>query len=173
MLNLKSVIGASLFAVSAMAASSAFAYGPANGSYVAGPGATTLSYLGNNVPCTSTFTIYTNGVSGDAASVIGASFASGTGGSALCPHITATASPTSPWTLTPATLVSTGVYTATIIGVSVYVPAPINATCTGSVTVTLNQTASPSVASFSGTLHNGAIPCGVSGTGLLTAITAP
>lgn len=167
MLNLKSVIGASLFAVSAMAASSAFAYGPSAGSFGAGPGATTLSYLGNNVPCTSTFTISIDGVAGHGGSVTNAVFATGSGGSALCPHITANSLP---WALSAASG-SGPTYTATISGVSVFVPPPVNATCTGSVTVTLNN--STGQASFSGTLHNGAIPCGVSGTGLTTAITAP
>jgi len=173
MAHLRSALLTFFLVVGMLVTSSVFAYGPAAGSYSVGPGPTTLSYLGTNVPCFSTFTVYIDGISGDSGLVIGAAFGSGSGGSGLCPHITASASPSSPWSLSPATFVSAGIYTATVSGISLYVPPPINATCTGSVTVTLNQTTSPTVVSFNGTLHNGPIPCGVSGTYLYTQLTAP
>ena len=169
MLNLKSVIGASLFAVSAMAASSAFAYAPLNSTSTTAFGPTTLSYIGQNVPCHSAFTIHVDAAG--AATITAASFTQGTGDSSFCPSITANSLP---WTIGTASYVAgsgtPGSYTAPVSGVSVTVPG-LHVTCTGSVTITLNDTLG--VASFSGTLHNGAIACGVSGTGLNTSVTAP
>lgn len=169
MLNLKSVIGASLFAVSAMVASSAFAYTPLSSSGTTSLGPTTLSYIGQNVPCHSAFTIAVSG--SGAATITAASFTQQTGDSSFCPSITANSTP---WTIGAATLVSgsgsTGTYTAPVTGVSVTVPG-LHVTCTGSVTITLDD--ATGTASFSGTLHNGAIACGVSGTGLVTLVRAP
>lgn len=160
---------------------SALAYTP-SGSNPAGPGGTNLTVFGQSFPCFSTFTV---NVVGGNATVTAATF---TGGSAVCPHITAN---NLPWTIGAASATGTaGIYTATISGISVTVrqataPNAIVATCVGSVTGTLDQgtatrIVNPHQFTFTGTLTTTAPVTGQNcfvstqaGAYLGTVLTAP
>ena len=165
MLNLKTMIGASLFAVGAMVTSSAFA-----ASYTLAPstntisGPTSLTYAGTTIPCTGTFTITITAAG--TASVTAATF----GTSALCTSIKAQRLP---WPIAPPTLVSTGVYAGAVTNVQVLVGA-LGATCTqlstDNVTITLNTNPTPHTATFVGTLHAGTVACSVNGGPFNTTI---
>jgi len=163
-----------LLALGASLTPSAYAYTPLNSNTPTGTGPTTLSYVGLNVPCHSSFAIAVQ--SDGTAAITVAAFVQESGDSSFCPSITANfpVVPSFGWAIGPATLVSgsgpIGTYSATVSGVSVTVPG-LHVTCTGSVTLTLNDATGE--ASFNGTLHNGAIACGVSGTGLATVVRAP
>ncbi len=170
---IKSSLAGCFLALGTIITSSVCAYTPLNTASTTGAGPTTLSYVGQNVPCHSTFNITVN--TSGAATITGATFIKEDGDSSFCPTITANMTP---WTIGTATLVSgsgaTGTYTAPITGVSVTVPG-LHITCaqnpTDTVTLTLND--ATGMASFNGTLHNGTIACGVSGTGLSTSVRAP
>ena len=171
MLNIKSMIGASLFAVGAMVALSAFA-----SSYTLAPstntisGPTSLTYAGTVIPCTGIFTITITATG--TASVTAATF----GTNALCTSIKAQGLP---WPIAPPTLVSAGVYAGAVTGVRLFIEA-LGVTCsqlsTDNVTITLNTNASPHTATFSGTLHSGTVPspsmvaCPVNGGPFYTTI---
>jgi len=158
-----------LLALGTLISSSACAYTPLNSTSTTSLGPTTLSYIGQNVPCHSAFTIAVS--ASGAATITSAVFTQGLGDSPFCPSISMNAAP---WTIGSATLVSDITYSAPVSGISVTVPG-LHVTCKQSlmdtVTMTLNNAAG--IASFTGTLHNGMIPCGVSGTGLTTWVRAP
>lgn len=154
---------------------SAPAYTP-SGSFSAGPGSTLIALAVPQFPCTANFMI---GVSAaGAATVTGLTFSSG---SAACPFITPNALP---WTIGPATLVSSGVYQANITGVSISIRQPgtstLIATCVGTIPIRLDQIATPHRVTFSSILATSApIPgqtCRFStsaGSFLPTLLTAP
>ncbi len=179
MFKLKSAIAGSLFAISAMAATSAFAYTP-GGYSAAGPGSTNLTYLGILIPCTGQFGIYVPTAGAPTAYIINTSTypTKFHPGNALCSGVTPNGlTATTGWQIGAATEVSSGVWQAPVTGASVHVGFPAFANCTqlptDTVTITINQNVTPHVASFAGTLHNGAVACTVNGTGLATGITAP
>jgi hypothetical protein len=117
-------------------------------STVSGP--TNASYNGLNVPCNASFTVSDSAGSG---SVTGASFS----GSSSCTAIRAC---NLPWSIGKP-LASAGTTNNTrISGVCVYIPSPINQTCTGIVTGTLK---SGGTFTFTGSLapSSGVGICGV------------
>jgi len=161
---------ACLLALGAIVSSMAHAYTPLSTSSSTSPGPTTLSYIGQNVPCHSSVTFLVSAAG--AATITNFTATQGSEDSNFCFSITANSLP---WTIGTATLVSNYTYSAQVSGVSVTVPG-LHATCTqgplDKVTMTLNDQFG--TASFSGTLHTiSGIPCGVSGTGLSTLLQAP
>jgi hypothetical protein len=158
MSHIKSSLLGCLLAFGTAITSSAYAYTPLNNTSTSGLGPSTLSFVGQNVPCHASFTFNIN--SGGALAFTGATFTQQSGDSSFCPSMTANGLP---WTVGAASLVSgsgpTGTYTATISGISITVPG-IHVTCTGSATLTINDATGE--ITINGTLHNGTIPCGFS-----------
>lgn len=175
MKTVKKIVTGSLVSACTMAASSAMALDYFNaasgGSAVFNPkfSGPTIAIAGGSLACTSTFTL--TGVVGSPDSVSSASF-SGAG----CAAINAVL----PWSVGAPSSV-TGPNNVSITGVTIYLPTPINKTCTGSVTGTLNGSNAtlasglgPGQLTFVGTLTapapgGGTTNCIVRSTGNLTS----
>jgi len=166
---LKSIIASILTAAGVLSISAASAYTP-TGTPPAGPGPTNLFYAGINFPCTGNFTI-TVGQQPPPPAHAPASVSVATfGTNALCVSITPM---NLPWLIGAATG-GPSIYTAPVTGVIIRVGS-LGVICTQGPTDTVIMTLDDlsGVASFNGTLHNGTIPCNVSGSGLATALRAP
>ena len=156
MSNFKSILARFLFTICVLASSTAFAYAPA-GTTIEGPGPSSISYAGMSVPCHLSWAFYIPYADSPTGSITNAEFSQQADDSSFCPQIVGNGLP---WALGPATETTTpGIYIATISGVSITIPA-LHATCTGTLTITLNYNAH--LTSITGTLHNGTVPCGFS-----------
>jgi len=127
-------------------------YTPA-GSFTIGPVPAALSYVGTTVTCHLTFYVNIPSTTGSG-TIYNVVFTQGVGDSSLCPAVTAN---NLPWIVAAPTS-AIGPNNVTITGVSITAPN-VFAACTGSVEGNLNGSGD---FSFGGTLHNGAIACGVS-----------
>lgn len=165
MSNLKTTLLSIFLALGTIITSSAFAYTPLNSTSTTSLGPETISILGQNVPCHMSITFHID--SSGAMTITAVTFTQESGDSSFCPHITANSLP---WTVGPATQIAPGIYTFVISGISITIPG-IHITCTGSVTVTIDN--NNGTISLNGTLHNGSIACGFSGTGFSTLVRAP
>ena len=150
MKNVKKIVTGSLVSACTLAASSAMALDYNNGgnqvftTKFSGP---TIAISGSSLACTSTFTLA--GVTGTGDTVTSATF-TGAGCATIRPVGL-------PWGVSAPTSQS-GVDNVVLTGVQIFLPMPINKTCTGTVTGSLNGSAgtvrglSPGQFTFIGTL---------------------
>jgi hypothetical protein len=168
MSNLRSNFLGFFLALGAITTSSAFAYTPLNTTSTTSFGPSTISYVGQNVPCHMAITLYIS--PSGYMSITDVIFEQQPGDSSFCTGIVANGLP---WRVSPATLVSgtgsTGTYVATAINISYTIPK-LHITCTGSISLLINDMSGSF--SFTGTLYNGSIACGTSGTEFDTLMRA-